>query len=145
MGTTPVPIDTYTKLASMRQIHGAIEHIYRGDYECAITLAYAAEGMLSEPVDPYLRHKVKDFSKREDIKAAGSETDPNVIGNWLKHGTINNVKTGDRIIPIPSEESVAWICRAISKYRTECNDLSPQMKSFCDWAQPWLRKELGRE
>lgn len=31
MGTTPVPIETHAKLASMRQIHGAIEHIYRGD------------------------------------------------------------------------------------------------------------------
>ena len=27
----------------MRQIHCAIEHLHRGDYECAITLAGAAE------------------------------------------------------------------------------------------------------
>src|SRR5262245_54007824 len=32
----PVPIETHIRLASMRQIHGAIERLERGDYECAI-------------------------------------------------------------------------------------------------------------
>jgi tRNA threonylcarbamoyladenosine modification (KEOPS) complex Cgi121 subunit len=31
------------RYASMRQIHAAIEHLHRGDFECAITLAAAAE------------------------------------------------------------------------------------------------------
>lgn len=67
----PVPIDTHIRLASMRQIHCAIEHLERGDFECAITLAAAAEGMLPEPEKPYLRHKVKAMAKSEEIKAAG--------------------------------------------------------------------------
>jgi len=58
----------------MRQIHGAIEHVYRGDYECAITLASAAEGMLAEPDEAYLRHRVKDLSTQESlIPPAGNE------------------------------------------------------------------------
>jgi hypothetical protein len=32
------------KQASLRQLHAAIDHLHDGDYECAITLAGAAEG-----------------------------------------------------------------------------------------------------
>jgi tRNA threonylcarbamoyladenosine modification (KEOPS) complex Cgi121 subunit len=52
---SPVAIDTQIRLASMRQIHGAIEHLERGDIECAITLAAAVEGMLPERGKPYFR------------------------------------------------------------------------------------------
>jgi hypothetical protein len=145
MVTTPVPIDTHTQLASMRQIHSAIEHLQRGDYECAITLASAAENMLIEPDEPYLRQKVKELSQKEDIKAAGGATEPNDFATWLKHGTYNGVKTKNAIVTIPAEEGVAWVCRAISKYQAVYNDLSPQMQSFRDWAKTWLQKELGRE
>jgi hypothetical protein len=143
-GTTPVAIDTYTRLASMRQIHCAIEHIYRGDYECAITLASAAENMLPEPSQEYLRHKIKALSVRADIKAAGGATEPNDFATWLKHGTYNGKKTGDEVFTIPNEESIAWACRAISKYNAVYNDLSPQMGSFQNWVEQWLKKELGR-
>jgi hypothetical protein len=39
----------------MRQIHAAIEHLHRGDFECAITLAAAGEGMLPPTEEPYFR------------------------------------------------------------------------------------------
>jgi tRNA threonylcarbamoyladenosine modification (KEOPS) complex Cgi121 subunit len=142
---TPVKIETCTRLASMRQIHCAIEHLERGDYECAITLASAAEGMLLEPDEKYLRHKIKDMSETEEIKAAGGATLPNDYATWLKHGTYNKRKTElAEIVMIPSEEGVAWVCRAISKYEIVCADLSPQMRSYREWAKEWLRSELGR-
>jgi hypothetical protein len=143
MSTTPVPIDTYIRLASMRQIHGAIEHVHRGDYECAITLASAAENMLLEPDTPYLRQKIKAVSDSEEIKSAGGATGPNDYATWLKHGTLNGVKTEN--VTIPAEESVAWVCRAISKFKTVYDDLSPQMTSFRQWAKEWLQKNLNRK
>jgi hypothetical protein len=143
MSTTPVAINTYIRLASMRQIHGAIEHLYRGDYECAITLAHAGEGMLPEPEKPYLRHKIKDMSKSEEIQAAGGLTDPNDLSVWLKHGTLNDAKVD--AVTIPAEESVAFVCRAISKFEAKYDDLSPQMNSFRQWAKGWLQKNLKRE
>ena len=42
----PTQIETTIRVASMRQIHAAIDHLPRGDFECAITLAAAGEGML---------------------------------------------------------------------------------------------------
>ena len=59
----PVPIDTHVRLASMRQIHCAIEHLHRGDFESAITLACAAEGILPDTDEPHFREKVKALSK----------------------------------------------------------------------------------
>ena len=122
---------------------GAIEHVYRGDYECAITLAHAGEGMLPEPEKPYLRHKIKDMSKSEEIQAAGGLTDPNDLSVWLKHGTLNKKRV--EAVTIPAEESVAFVCRAISKFEAACDDLSPQMISFRKWAKEWLQKDLNRE
>lgn len=140
MATTPVPIDTHIRLASMRQINRAIDHCYNGEYECAITLAHAGEGMLPEPEKPYLRHKIKDMSKSEAIQAAGGLTDPNDISVWLKHGTLNKARV--EALTIPAEESVAFVCRAISKFEAVYDDLSPQMTSFRKWAKEWLENDL---
>lgn len=141
--TTPVAIDTNLRLASMRQIHCAIEHAYRGDYECAITLAAAAEGMLVEPTEQYLRQKVKAVAQSEEIKAAGGATRPNDYSIWLKHGTFNGVKTQNATIS--AEESLLWVSRAISKFKTVYNEISPQMMSFHRWAKEWLQKELNSD
>jgi hypothetical protein len=126
----------------MRQIHGAIEHAYRGDYECAITLAGAAEGILPETDEPHFREKEKELARSSEIKAAGGATGPNDYINWLKHGSL--VKGGPRFeaATIPAEESLKTIWRAISKFRAIYNDLSPQMLSFCDWARGWLQQDL---
>ena len=42
MGNPP-QIETNVEFASMRQIHAAIEHLHRGDFECAIVLTRDAE------------------------------------------------------------------------------------------------------
>jgi hypothetical protein len=120
----------------MRQIHCAIEHLHNGDYECAITLAGAAEGMLPNTDEPTFRQKVKALSKSPEIQAAGGATGPNDYTVWLKHGGVENAT-------IPAEESVALIWRAITKYKVTYNDLSPQMLSFKDWATGWLQKDLN--
>jgi hypothetical protein len=43
----------------------------KGDYECAITLAGAAEGMLPETDEAHFRQKVIELSNTPEIKAAG--------------------------------------------------------------------------
>jgi hypothetical protein len=129
----------------MRQIHGAIDHVYRGDYECAITLAGAGEGILPETDKPHFRQKEKELAKLPEIKAAGGAIGPNDYINWLKHGSL--VRGGPRIenATIPAEESIKTIWRAITKYRATYDDLSPQMMMFRDWARKWLQEDLNRE
>jgi hypothetical protein len=137
----PVSIGTHIRLASMRQIHCAIEHLERGDYECAVTLAGAAEGMLPQTDEAHFRQKVIELSKTPEIKAEGGATGPNDYINWLKHGSI--VRGGPRIdkATIPAEESVAVIWRAITKYHATYEDQSPQMLSFHGWAKAWAQKD----
>lgn len=142
MATTPVPIDTHIRLASMRQINRAIDHLLTGEYECAITLAGAAEGMLPDTWKPHFRQRLQKFSKWAAIKEEGGATGPNDYKNWLKHGSFSG---GPRIeaATIPAEESVAMVYRAITKYNAVYDDLSPQMLSFINWMGEWLQKELG--
>jgi hypothetical protein len=142
--TTPVPIDTHIKLASMRQIHCAMEHLHGGDYECAITLAGAAEGMLDTD-EQHFYQRLREFSRRPEIRAEGGATGPNDYKNWLKHGTLTI--GGPRIenATIPAEESVAMVWRAITKYNAAYDDMSPQMQSFRNWMGDWLQKELKSE
>jgi hypothetical protein len=137
----PVPIDTNIRLAAMRQIHCAIEHLERGDYECAITLAGAAEGMLPDTDVPHFRQQVKELSKSPEIKAEGGATGPNDYINWLKHGRIR--KDGPRIenVTIPAEEGVCVVWRAITKYNAIYKDPSPQMLGFHKWAKERLQED----
>jgi hypothetical protein len=57
----------------MRQIHAAIKHLDRGDFECEITLAAAGEEMLPPKDKPPFR-KLQGVMKVDDIVS------------WLRHG-----------------------------------------------------------
>jgi hypothetical protein len=135
---TPVSIDTHIRLASMRQIHRAIDHLHNGEYECAITLAGAAEGMLPETWKPHFREKVKVLSKSPEIREAGGATGENDYINWLKHGSLKRGGPRFETATIPAEENLAVVYRAISKYRAVYDDLSPQMFSYLNWLKVWL-------
>src|SRR5215471_18745408 len=102
-------IDTNIRFASMRQIHAAIAHLHRGDYECAITLAGAGEGMLPPTDKPHFRQKVKEL---ETLLGEGA----NDYINWLKHGTLK--QNGPRIenAKITCLEVIVTIWRAITKF-----------------------------
>src|SRR3981081_4071579 len=62
----PQHIKTWVRYASMRQIHAAIKHLDRGDFECAITLAAAGEEMLPPTDEPHFR-KLQGVMKVDDI------------------------------------------------------------------------------
>jgi hypothetical protein len=134
----PASIETNIRLASMRQIHAAIEHHLRQDYECAITLAAAAEGMVPATGTPHFHQKVKEFaaSLPDDLEGAKN---PNDVIVWLKHGTYKGGKC--ETATIDNSETPVIIWRAISKFFAVYGDLSPQMQS---WATS-IRAELAAE
>jgi hypothetical protein len=124
----PTSIDTTTRVASMRQIHAAIWHFERQDYECAITLAAAAEGMLPATEKPYFHQKVKALAAGLPDEAEGAKA-PNDVITWLKHGTYNG-RTCDSARIEPLAECAPTIWRAISKFNAVYDDVSPQMASW---------------
>ncbi len=136
---TPV-IEANVKFASMRQINAAIERMHRGDYECAITLAGAAEGMLAEPETEYFRNKVKALAKSfpKGVRGAG----PNDCINWLNHATLE--PGGERVetATITLLEVIVTIWRAIPKFQAIFGasdaDRTPQMIGFENWAREYL-------
>jgi hypothetical protein len=122
----PTSIDTTTRVASMRQIHAAIGHLERQDFECAITLAAAAEGMLPSTGDPFFHQKVKALAASLPKDAEGA-TGPNDVITWLKHGTYKGKKCESATIDY--FECVVTIWRATSKFIATYDDISPQMES----------------
>jgi hypothetical protein len=118
-----------------------LDHHDKGDFECAITLAGAAEGMLPDTDKPHFRQKVKALSAAPEIRAEGGAIGPNDYINWLKHGQIQ--KEGERVekAQITELEVVAVIWRAITKFQVSYNNVTPQMVAFADWAKAHLQKD----
>jgi len=59
-------IKTTKQIAAYRQIVAAIEHLHKKGYECAITLAGAAEGQVKEQTTTHLfRLILNKFSSDE--------------------------------------------------------------------------------
>jgi arginyl-tRNA synthetase len=125
----------------MRQIHAAIDHLYNGDFECAMTLAAAGEGILLDTDEPHFRQKVQALSSSPEIKEAGGATGPNAIINWLKHGTL--VKRGPKVekATITEVEVLATIWRGISKFEAVYGSQTPQMLVFGNWARTHFQNE----
>jgi hypothetical protein len=139
----PEYIETNVHFASMRQIHAAIDHLHRGDWECAITLAAAAEGMLPPTDEAHFRKRVNALSSSVEIREEGGATGANDYINWLKHGTL--ARGGPRVEGgrITELEVIDTIWRAISKFEVVYvkgpEDRTPQMLSFANWARKRLQ------
>jgi hypothetical protein len=71
-------VETTKQLSSMRQTKAAIEHLHKGQLECAITLAAAAEGQLPETTTEYLFRLLQRLKPQENF---------NLFITWLKHPT----------------------------------------------------------
>ncbi|MCC8948205.1 hypothetical protein H8A97_24620 [Bradyrhizobium sp. Arg62] len=123
----PASIETTTKLASMRQLHAAIEHHGKQNWECAITLAAAAEGMLPPTDEPHFHKKVKELAASLPEVDEGSQG-PNDVITWLKHGTFRGKKCDAATIDNSETPVVIW--RAITKFYAVYNEVSPQMQSW---------------
>jgi hypothetical protein len=126
----PDTVETTITLASLRQIQAAIAHFEKGEYECAVTLAAAGEGMLPHPSDDstyifgVLRH-------RDD-----ETTQFNLVINSLKHGKDYKSATIDQF------EAALIIARGISKFIAAHRKSHPTFEKFMDWGRdvghfPW--------
>jgi len=134
----PASIDVTAQVASMRQIHAAIEHDGLQNYECAITLAAAAEGMLPITENEHFHKKVKAFAAALPEGTEGA-TDPNDTITWLKHGTFKGKKCEEATID--HAEVMVTIWRAITKFQAVYDEVSPQMKSWADATRTRLAAE----
>jgi len=125
----------------MRQINAAIEHLHRGDFECAITLAGAAEGMLPETDKPHFLQKVKALEA--SLKGAEGENRANAHINWLKHGKVRDNEARIETATISQLDVIVTIWRAITKfealYVVADADRTPQMIGFANWAREHLK------
>lgn len=106
----------------MRQIHAAIDHFHRGDFECAATLAAAACGMLPVTDD--------DALPALEARSARVET----VGHWLAHGTIldptGTSRRRESIVIRTAEVGIA-IHMAITRFDITFPDQkTPQMIGF---------------
>ena len=113
-------IETSKKLSALRQINAAIEHFHKGDFECAITLAAAAEGLLPEGKSPSLF--------RELVRRA-TDLDFNLFINWLKHPL-----SPDETI-IPDFAVALTIARATSKFVAVYSQSTRQFEEFAVWTR----------
>jgi len=102
----------------MRQACAAIAHFHKGEYECAITLAGAAEGQVPSS-DPLY------FFKLIRRKFSGDET--NLYINWMKHGS------GPDTATISEQEVVVTIIRAIQKFVAAYEASCKEFNDFSDW------------
>jgi hypothetical protein len=116
---------TLTKAeGALRQISAAIEAFWRGDFDIAITLSGAAEGMLERKEADLFLHmreasRVQHVPKKEWIGTLNQERD------WLKHNNPEHSATAE----IHRGAAAFMIARAASKLE----NWPPQVEEFKDW------------
>jgi hypothetical protein len=119
-------VETNRQQASMRQIHAAIDHLHKGEFESSITLAGAAEGVLPNTEKPHLFQKIKKMADSLPADPSGA-TKVNALTNWTKHGTHETAS-------ISEQDAIEVITRAISKFIALYGAQPKEMKAFSEWA-----------
>jgi hypothetical protein len=112
-------VETTKQLSSMRQTKAAIEHLHKGQLECAITLVAAAEGQLPETKTEYLFRLLQRLKPQENF---------NLFITWLKH------PTGPDTATISDFEAVLVIARAIQKFVAVYEASCTEFNAFSAWA-----------
>jgi hypothetical protein len=107
------------QLSAQRQICAAIEHFHKKDYECAITLADAAEGQVKEKTSNHLFRLIRK-------KFSSDET--NAFITWMKH------PSGLDRAEITEQEVVVTIIRAIQKFVGTYEATCVDFENFSQWA-----------
>jgi len=119
-------IVTTRQLSALRQIHAAIEHLRSGQWECAITLALAAEGQLPPTGNVHLVKALREHAP--DLAKDGTL---NLYRDWLKHWS----KDKPDEIEISAFSVTIAIMRAISKFYAVYGKSSAEMKTFGGWCR----------
>jgi hypothetical protein len=115
-------VKTTKQLAATRLIQGAILHLWRHEYECAIILAAAAEGMLPDTDEPHIFSVLKKSPTFKDL-------DINKILNWLKHWN----PTDPNDASVSEFEAAFIIMRATTKLYAIYKHGTADMLEFGRW------------
>jgi hypothetical protein len=120
---------TLTKVeGATRQTEAAIEAFVRGDFDIAITLSGAAEGML-ERDGPHMFSFLRDSSRVQDVKKKNWIAVLNNEKEWLKHSS------GPETILFERGDAAFMIARAASKLEK----WTPRLEEF----KVWLLKNVN--
>jgi hypothetical protein len=115
------------KEAALRQITASIEHYNKGEYECAITLAGAAEGQLTaKDGDDHLFKQLKELVPPEFKTEREWVNWLNATRDWLKHET---PQWGDEWV-ISDYSAGIMIVRAINKFNWAYGQVTQRMVNF---------------
>ena len=110
----------------MRQIHAAIEHLQRGDIECAMTLAV------------HRRRNVASH-RRTPFRELARMTEVNDIVDWLRLGPMKDKENRRRVrgqtVTIQQSEAIFVIYRAIAKFDAVFGDQKTPQWSASEFAQ----------
>jgi hypothetical protein len=125
MGTPRVETDL--QFASMRQIHAAIEHMEKGDFECATTLADAAKCLLADADELHFLQILNEVSRFYESRAVVTVTG----SKWVKRARlISNWQRFEKTI-ITDVEVMTTIRKAIAGFLAAFPEVkTPQMQSF---------------
>jgi hypothetical protein len=133
MKVTARPLTISKAEGARRQVEEAIKALERGNFDIAITLAGAAEGMLKRS-----GHHMWSFMLRSPQAAAFDKTELikflNAERDWLKHP--NSEADGTKTLT--RAHAAFMIVRAMSKLKT----WSPRMKRFKRWYEDNLDEVL---
>jgi hypothetical protein len=111
-----------------RQVDEAINALERGDFDIAVTLAGAAEGMFERP-GPHLWTFIHEKAKATGLEGKVVSDSLNAARSWLKHPT---PEAGESLT-LERYHAVEMIIRAMSKL----SKWSPRMKRFREWVKAW--------
>ena len=122
--------------AARRQAEAAIDAFEKGNFDIAITLAAAAEGMLPDDAAaslwPVMKNNQKAIDVFENPKRWADILNQDV--HWLKHQT----KDYPSALELTAEGASYVVARAISKF----DPWSERMKDFSVW---FLREVVDKE
>jgi hypothetical protein len=121
------------QMAALFQIHSAIKLFYKSEFECSITLAGAAEGILPDDLQNISLYRILRERQTEKLE----KLDLNFVQNWLKHGTF---KLDGKQVMLESMRitpflAVFSIQRAITKFAAVYGGDTPQMAKFMKWCK----------
>jgi hypothetical protein len=121
------------KDAAHIQILTACSLLAEGQWECAITLAGAAEGQIIEIENakvPNMFARIKKLESRTRFKTEREYIAfVNRLRDWLKHS--GNQKD----MVIYEREAIAMVARAIFKYWQVYHDNLDELREFANWAK----------
>jgi hypothetical protein len=119
------------KDAARYQIHVAVRLAREEEYESAITLANAAEGMLACGEPNHFYEQLKAHRPEDVTDAKGWANWLNETAHWLKHATPQ--LSQERVVM--EYETWIMVMRAISKYYWTFHENTKEMRDFVDWAK----------